>query len=188
MPKKNEGAFSSVEQPFNNWLMEAARERASKEGIDFTSALRQIARENPPIAEAARIEATGPQDAETGPSFLRLMRRALGIMKAKGVSTEAAMEQAAVENPDVANAARVERGGSLYATELRPAPGIGDRRVLMSEGTEAALDPSARLVMLANERRDRKSISFGEALLEVGREHPDLVWAAREQTVGRKLR
>lgn len=186
--QKNEGPFSSpAAQPLTDWLIEQARERAANsQGLDFSTALGQIRRENPRIAEAARLEA-GPKKAEVGPAFLRLMRRALEIMKAKGVGTEEAMGQSSIENPDLARAAREERGGSLYAGELRTAPGIGDKGVLMSGGVEAALDSSAYLVMLANERRNRKSISFGEALIEVGRQHPDLARAAREQALGRKL-
>lgn len=188
MAKKNEGVFPAApEQPLNKWLIEMARDRAAKQGIDFNTAFNQISSENPQIREAARMEDGSQRDPEVGPSFLRLMRRALEIMKAKGIGTEEAMERVAVENPDLARAARQQRGGSLYATDLKPAPGIGDRQVLMSEGLEAALNPDAYLVMLANERRDRKSISFGEALIEVGREHPDLVRACREQTLGQKL-
>lgn len=185
MMAKNEGYFGPApEQPLNNWLVNAARERASKEGIDFSSAFEQICRENPQIREGARMEASGSRDAEAGPSFLRLMRRALEIMKATGVGTEEGMERASVEDPDLARRARRERGGSLYATELRPAPGIGDKRVLATEGVEGALDPGKQLTLLAKERSERDGVSFGEGLVRVARQRPELAKASREQALG----
>jgi len=188
MAKDNKGVFGlAAEQPCNNWLIEMAQARAGNEGIPFNDALAQIRKENPQLVEAARLEVTGGGDSNYGPNFLHLMRRALEIAKAKGLGTEEALERASFENPDVAKKARAERGGSLYAGEFQPAPGIGDTGVLMSEGVDAALDPSAHLTMLANERCREKSISYVQALTEVGLEHPALVRASREQTTGRKL-
>lgn len=183
--KKNEGAFAAApEQPFNNYLSQLAQARAEEDGTDLVSAMGKVKMENRPLADAARIEVIGVPAGARGPKFMELMRRALELMKAKGLTTEVAMERVAGQDPDLARLAREERGGSLYATELKPAPGIGDRTVLLAEGLEGALDPGAHLTSLANERRDRKKISFGEALIEVGREHPALVRAARKQSLG----
>lgn len=188
MRKTNDGPFSPApEQRLNNWLYSLAQARAEQDGTDIASAMGKVKRENPPLVDAVRMEVMGiPADAR-GPKFMQLMRRAMEIAKAKGISPQPAIEQAAAENPDLAAAARMERGGNLYAGEFRVPPGVGDRMVLMSEGIEAALDPGAHLVRLAEERQREKSISYGEALVEVGREHSQLVRAAREQSLGCKL-
>lgn len=188
MAENNRAAFSPApEQPCNSWLIEMAQARAGNKEIPFATALSQIKQENPPLSEAARMEAMGGESQGHGPKFLQLMRKAVAVAKAKGLDIEPAMEQIAAANPDLARAARDERGGGLYAGELQVPPGIGDKRVLASEGVEAALDPSAHLAMLAENRCRDKGISYVEALVEVGREHPLLVRAAREQTTGRKL-
>lgn len=184
---KSTGVFSpAAEQPLNHWLMEMARARSEDKKVSFADALAGIKRENPRIAEAARIEATGGK-AEASPKFLQLMRRALEIAKSRGLGIETAMEHAAVENPALAQQARRERGGSLYLAELQPIPGVGDASVLMSEGVDAALDPSSHLVMLANERCRERSISFAQALSEIGSEHPALAHASREQATRTKI-
>jgi hypothetical protein len=174
-------------QPINKWLIDLAKARAEQQKIDFGIALAQIKRENPQLADAAGMEVTGGKAQDHGPNFLKLMRRALEIARAKSLDVKPAMERAAAEDPDLAEAARRERGGSLYASELLPAPGIGDKQVLMSEGVDAALDPSAQLVMLSEDRCRERSISYAEALVQIAREHPELVRAAREQALGRKL-
>jgi hypothetical protein len=188
MPKTNDGAFSPMpERPCSNWILEMAKMRAQEENIPLGDALGQIKRENPQIAEAADLEVVGAGDPNYGANFIKLMRRALEIMKAShGLTQEEALERASVQNPDLARAARWERKGSLYTGELRAAPGIGKREVLLSEGVEAALDPQTHLVMLTNERQQKNRCSWGEALLLVAREHPHLVRAAEEQVLGRK--
>lgn len=186
---EEKGPFSAApERPLNDWLIALARDRARDGKISYGAALSQVLKENPRLAEAARMETTGGQDGQHSAKFLQLMQRALEIAeKSKSLTTEEALERAAVQNPELARAARDERGGSLYAGELLPVPGVGSKSVLMSEGVEAALDPSNFLVMLASERRNQKGISFREALCEVGREHPELTHAAREQTMGCNL-
>lgn len=185
--KKTEGPFSPAPQrPLNSWLIEMAQACAEDEKIPFAAALGKIKAENPRLAEAARMEATCGAAPGTGENFMRLMRRAMEIAKARGMSVEPAMEQAAAADPDLAAAARSERGGGLYAGELSVPPGVGDRKVLMSEGVDAALDPGAHLIVLTEGRCREKNISYREALTEIGREHPELVRAAREQALARR--
>ena len=108
-----------------------------------------------------------------------LSARARARSKEKGIPFVVALTEISREDPDLIAAAREEVVGDKLEFHT-----VGDPA---STWNITAGELGQRLSELTRRRSKEKSISFREALSEIGRENSDLIRKVREETLGTKL-
>jgi predicted transcriptional regulator len=152
-------ALRWAEDPRSGMLSNLAKERQRGKSISYADALEEVAREYPdlseplsaPVGMLSRVkfsEAPGPS--------AELARLAKARQREKSVSYGEALTQVAQEHPELTG-----MGSALSSVKFAEDP-----------------NPSVELARLAQARQSEKNISYGEALAQIAKEHPELIGRA----------
>ena len=162
-------------------LTDLARARAAEKEIPVSVALSEVARENPQLAQKARLEVARQKPSEgmftNQPRSKELHEAALARAKEKGISYSAALHEIEVESPDLVAAARHE--GGLQVKDVKDL-GNGLKMVICGDTEIGAVkDPAGWIVEMAKNRSKAKKVSLSEATAQIVRDYPRLAAAAR---------
>jgi hypothetical protein len=170
-------------------LTEAAYRLAKEKKIDFYTALIEVARQLPSLAEEAGKEALrghAPSQAQdSGPSDgfrnkEELHRKILEREAQKGISYSAAKKEIEAEEPELTANARREGGMDIKDVVTLP---NGVRMIHCTEFGKT-YDPNGLLARITANRAKRAQIDYKTALSDVRRDYPELTRAADLQVMG----
>lgn len=182
--------------------------RMKEKQIDYLSAMREVAREEPELYEISRSEVlhdhcsrhfaaesgtvenfneVGP-DREVVPGMFagrpnswELHKKASARAVKKKIPYSDAKREIEAEEPELSAAARGEGGSQIR--DVKPLPDGGDMYICSTEFGRTA-DPNGLFAEIASNRSKRNGISYSRAIAEVRRDYPKLARARDAQVMG----